>query len=209
MYQFLKNKNVLYIDDDIDVLENINSTLSNFFKNFHIASSGKKAYDIFYSEQIDIIFVDIELGDINGIDFIKDIRKNNSTISIIIISAYTKTSYLLNSIELNLTKYIVKPLTTDKMYEILTILNNNFIEKSTIVINNISYKTTIFSQKELEFLTILLKKNIITYDEIDLLWIDTPSQNAQRQFIKHLREKLEDNILKNKSGLGYFLNVQN
>ena len=207
MYQFLKNKNVLYIDDDIDVLENINSTLSNFFKNFHIASSGKKAYDIFYSEQIDIIFVDIELGDINGIDFIKDIRKNNSTISIIIISAYTKTSYLLNSIELNLTKYIVKPLTTDKMYEILTILNNNFIEKSTIVINNISYKTTIFSQKELEFLTILLKKNIITYDEIDLLWIDTPSQNAQRQFIKHLREKLEVNILKNKSGLGYFFNV--
>ena len=206
MYEILKEKNVLYIEDDEVVLENIGTTLGNFFKTFYTAQSGEKGYEVFLEKEIDLILVDIELPHINGIELIKKIRLTNLTIPIIIISAYTKTDYLLESIELNLNKYIVKPLTSKKLYELLDNLNKTFLSQNKITILNKIYDKKEFTKKELDFLNILLKNSFISYDNIDELWIDPPTQNALRLFIKHLRQKVPEDMILNKSGLGYFLN---
>ena len=206
MYQVLKKKNVLYVEDDKIVLENISSILSNFFKNFHTADNAEEGNKILNNNKIDLIIMDIELPQINGIDFIKTIRKTNQDISIVIISAYTKTDYLLDSIELNLVKYIVKPLTSKKVYELLDILNNLFNSNNDIIINNTRYAKNSFTKREQEFLDIIKTNKFISYEQIDILWFEPPSQNALRLFIKQLRKKLPTNIIKNKSGIGYYLN---
>jgi len=218
MYEALKSKSALYIEDEKDVLKNISELLSQFFRNFYTASNGEEGYGIFQEKEIDVLLVDIELPKMNGIELIKKIRQTDKTLPIVVISAYTKTDYLLESIELHLDKYIVKPLTSRKIYSILSTLNNDFSEDEVIACGNdvVIYriKNTLrhhgimhaLTKKETAFLTILCQKKMVTYDEIIELWgEDIPSENAVRSFIKHLRKKLPENFLKNRNSVGYYV----
>jgi DNA-binding response OmpR family regulator len=218
MYDILKDKNALYIEDEQDVLTNISKLLKKFFNNFYTAGSAEEALEIFEDNKIDLLLVDIELPKMNGIDFIREIRKKAKTIPIVVISAYTKTDYLLQSIELNLDKYIVKPLTSRKIHTLLETLNRDFLEDgsfelaSGVIVNkligNITFddKSLELTKKEIEFLEILHLKKLITYDELYALWRDdVPSDNAVRSFIKYLRKKVPEDFIKNRSGIGYYI----
>ncbi len=218
MYDILKEKSALYIEDEIDVLNNISILLSHFFKNFLKASSAEEGYEIFINNNIDVLLVDIELPKMNGIDLIKKIRKTHKELPIVVISAYTKTDYLLESIELRLDKYIVKPLTSRKIHQLLETLNNDFLDSNILSLNKEIYidrekyllklkdDEISLSKKELNFLLILARKKMITYDEIYQLWeSDIPSDNAVRSFVKILRKKLPEGFLKNKSSIGYYI----
>ncbi|HIP62245.1 MAG TPA: response regulator transcription factor, partial [Sulfurovum sp.] len=213
MYNFLKDKSVLYIEDELDVLKNISTLLSNFFGDFHTASDGVRALEIFNKEPIDLLLVDIELPKMNGIELIKHIRKTDKDVPIIVISAYTKTDYLLESVELGLNKYIVKPLTSKKIHELLEKTNRYFSQDGIISLSNevsLNKSTSVVSHggeeyalsaKELDFLDLLAHKRMVSYDEIATLWEDTiPTENAIRSYIKHLRKKLPAGLLKNRNG---------
>lgn len=218
MYNYLNNKTALYVEDDEVVLNNISKLLRNYFKKVHTAADGQSGYDVFVKEDIEILLVDIELPKLNGIDLIKQIRKIDQNIPIVIISAYTKTDYLLESVELNLDKYIVKPFTSKKFHSLLKKLDENFrgdgnYELSSGVLVNkqecfltFDGKTYSLTPKELEFLEILSLKGVVNYNEIDEIWQDNPpSQDAIRSFIKTLRKKLPPNLIKNRQNLGYFI----
>ena len=60
---------------------------------------------------------DIKMENESGIDLIKKIRENDKDIKVVITSAYTNLDYLLEATELNLIKYIVKPITNAKLIE--------------------------------------------------------------------------------------------
>ena len=218
MYNFLKDKTALYVEDELDVLENISTLLSSFFGDFHTASDGLRALEIFDSQPIDLLLVDIELPKMNGIELIKQVRESNQDVLIIVISAYTKTDYLLESVELGLSKYIVKPLTSKKIHTMLETINKHFsqddvimlakgiiLDKATSMIR-FEDKEHPLSKKELDFLVMMAYKNMVSYDEIAGLWTDAiPTENAIRSYIKHLRKKLPAGILKNRNGIGYYI----
>lgn len=218
MYSFLRNKSVLYVEDELDVLKNISTLLSSFFANFYTAADGLSALDLFYSKDIDLLLVDIELPKMNGIELIKQIRETNHDIMVIVISAYTRTDYLLESVELGLSKYIVKPLTSKKIHLLLDMINRHYSKDNLIMLTPeikldreasvVQYLDTEYSlsRKELDFLVIIAYKKKISYDEISNLWENaTPTENAIRSYIKHLRQKLPAGILKNRSGIGYYI----
>jgi len=217
MYEALKGKSALYIEDEVDVLKNISELLGAFFKTFHTAADGEEGYRIFQQEHIDVLLVDIELPKMNGIELIKKIRKIDKQLPIVVISAYTKTDYLLESIELHLDKYIVKPLTSRKIHALLERLNEDFAQEASVqcghiildrIHQHIIYDGEIHSltKKEMAFMDILCRKELVTYDEIDALWEEeAPSENAIRSFVKHLRKKLPEGFLKNRNSIGYYV----
>jgi len=47
---------------------------------------------------------------LNGLEFIKRVRVVDTKTPIVILTAHTDTSYLLNAIELNLVSYLLKPI---------------------------------------------------------------------------------------------------
>ncbi len=218
MYNNLKDKSLLYIEDDPVVLQNISKLLQNYFGQIYTAVDGEEGYRKFLEHQVDLLLVDIELPKLNGINLIKKIRKLNATIPIVVISAYTKTDYLLESVELKLDKYIVKPFTSRKLRELLEKLNESFMHSNYVRIAENVYvdktqgviksedKTHPLTLKELEFLDILASKGYVTYDDINLIWKDNPPTSyAIRSFIKILRKKLPPKLLKNKQSLGYYI----
>ena len=218
MYEILKKKTLLYIEDDSVVLDNISIILKSYFRKVYAHTSAEEGCLTFGKRKIDLILVDIELPGISGIEFIKRIREINQDIPIIVISAYTKTDYLIESIELKIEQYIVKPFTSKKLEVLLNKLNTIFTDgvqfkltkhitinpnEATLSFEGISHNIT---SKELLFLTILAKNKIVTYDEIDIIWEGfTPTQEAIRSFIKQLRKKLPEDTLKNRQSIGYYV----
>jgi len=218
MYNLLSAKNALYVEDEKDMLKNISELLGSFFNSFYTAHDGAEAWDIFRSHTIDVALVDIELPKLNGLELIRRIRAIDKDMPIVVISAYAKTDYLLESVELQLDKYILKPLTSKKIHALLTKLNEDFANESIlelapdILLNN-EHLTIIFdkqahnlSVREASFLKLLAQKGVVPYEELSALWGKTPpTDNAIRSFVRHLRKKLPPGLLVNRSGIGYAL----
>lgn len=81
--------------------------------------------DSFY----DILFLDIELGDTNGIEVAKEIQKRHKNTIILVITAYHQ--YLDDAMDINVTRYINKPTTQNRIFSALdkamSILNENIL----------------------------------------------------------------------------------
>jgi len=217
MYDVLQTKTVLYVEDDTTVRENIKEILGEFFKKVVTAESGEDGWIKYKKNKIDLAIVDIELPGFNGLELIKKIRTENRSLPVVVVSAYTKTDYLLESVELKLDKYVVKPLTSRKLYELLMKLEEELTTDSTIELprgavidtvksvvkfDNIEHPLT---YRELKMLKTMSEKDAITYEELYNLWGEQPTDNAIRSFVKQLRKKLPEGLLKVRSKIGYVL----
>ena len=217
MYDVLQTKTVLYVEDDETVRGNMKEILGEFFKKVVTAESGEDGWIKYKKHKIDLAIVDIELPGFNGLELIKKIRTENTDLPIVVVSAYTKTDYLLESVELKLDKYVVKPLTSRKLYELLMKLEEELTTDSTITLPRGAtvdvVKSTVsfdgienpLTYRELKMLKIMSKKDAITYEELYNLWSEQPTDNAIRSFVKQLRKKLPDGLLKVRSKVGYVL----
>lgn len=218
----LKNFSVLYIEDEDGLRESVFEMLNLFFKKVYLAQDGQKAFEILAKSTPDLIITDIKMPKIDGISFIKEIRKQGNKTPIIIISAYTETEDLLEAVELSIVSYVTKPITETK----LSIALEKFLSKVTNVDNyeicdgwSVDFlKSVIISpakiyeltSKENKFLQILiLNKGIITYSQMENeLWEKSfVSDNAIRLFIKDLRKKCPKNFLKNIQNIGYKIQI--
>ena len=223
-YELLKDKTVLYVEDDLTLQKNIVETLGHFFKKILIASDGDEAYTLYIENQnkIDLIITDINMPNTDGITFARSIREFDKKLPIIIISAYTDTDYLLDSIDLNIIKYITKPFTTKKIVALLDKLLdyfelNNFIlidkdikldcNNRELIIDDNKIKLT---KKETIFMKLLAQNNIVTYEMMyEYMWDydKAPSADAIKSFIRKLKKKLPFDMIKNQHSVGYYLNI--
>ena len=212
---------VLYVEDEDGIRKNIEEILQHLFKETTSASNASEAYAKYLEFNPDLIITDIKMGAETGIDLIKKIRKSDSKTRIIISSAHTDLDYLLQATELHLIKYIVKPITEDKLMEALEAFVNSYddnkiynlipnwiFDSSKSIISNGNEEFTL-TKKESNFLKLLITKNrIITYEELEgNIWDEDSimTSNAMRLFIKNFRKKLPENFLKNIQGVGYKL----
>lgn len=220
----LKKKTVLYVEDDKSLQQNILSVLGNFFDEVLIASDGDEAYTLYIENQnrIDLMITDINMPNTDGITLSKHVREYNKSLPIVIISAYTDTDYLLDSIDLNIIKYITKPFTTKKVMALLDKLLEHFqldsriliakgmeldYEENTLFIRGESFKLT---KKENTFLKLLAQHKIVTYDMMyESMWDydKSPSADAVKSFMRKLQKKLPEGICKNQHGVGYYLDL--
>ena len=69
------------------------------------------------AESFDIVSLDIELGDKNGIEIAKVLQSKNPNIIILIVTSYRH--YLDEAMDLNVTRYIDKPITQQRIFSAL------------------------------------------------------------------------------------------
>ena len=213
---------VLYIEDEDGIRNNIKEILEHLFKETITAKNVSDGYIKYVQNKPDLIITDIRMppGE-TGIDLVKRIRESDSKTRIIITSAHTDLEYMLKAAELHLVKYIIKPITQEKLMDALeafvkthddnkiyTLNKEWYFDYSKSIISN-KDETHNLTKKENMFLKLLITKNtIITYEEMEnQIWDEDSvmTQNAMRLFIKNFRKKLPEKCLKNVQGTGYRL----
>jgi PAS domain S-box-containing protein len=99
---------ILLVEDDEFNLELFKSILSGF--DLLIAEDGFSALDTYQkNKNIDLIFMDIGLPDISGLDVTKKIRETNTTIPIVAITAYAGESDRQKCMEAGCNDFLAKP----------------------------------------------------------------------------------------------------
>lgn len=220
-----KNINILYVEDDEIARENGIEYLENYFDNITEAVSAIEAIQLYESQHFDIIITDIQMPKLNGLEFIERIRKKDEKTQVIVISAFTHKEYLLKAIELQLVKYIIKPVKETELFNALQQCvqtlksdSSNIIELAVQTHFDLFNQTLIHEgeiiklrTKELSFLTLLCrnKNRYVTYNEIEnMVWMDSVmSKDALKTLVKNIKNKLPENSILNLSGTGYKINV--
>jgi len=219
MQKDFSNLTILYVEDEALIRQNAVEYLGRICKKVFEAEDGFQALQLYHDSKPDIIISDINMPSMNGLEFARKIRQMDKQIPIIIATAHTETDYLLKAVELQLVKYVIKPITAPKLKSALDLayahLNQNnimMLEKNTLydtlnktlLIDNIPIKLT---KNELLLLDLLIKNHqrTVSYQEIEnLIWAyEGMSIDALRSLVRALRKKLEGDFIENISGMGY------
>lgn len=220
-----KNIKILYVEDDDIARENGIEYLENYFESIYEASDAISALKLYESIKPDIIITDIQMPKLNGLEFIKRIRNEDKKTQVIVLTAYSDKDYLFKAIELQLVKYLIKPIKEQELEEALELCvksiesdSSNIIDLGSSCSYDLYNKTLICSgeivklrTKEIDLLTLLLKNRnrYVKYEEIEsIVWFDSAmSKDALKTLIKNLKSKLPKDLIQNLSGTGYKIDV--
>ena len=82
----MKPLQILILDDETSILDRLGRFLRNEGYTVHTASDPAKAFQVIAKEKIDMLFCDIMMPQINGLDALKKIKEINPDIEVIMIS---------------------------------------------------------------------------------------------------------------------------
>ncbi|MDD4532374.1 MAG: response regulator transcription factor [Bacilli bacterium] len=212
------------VEDDADISHIINATLSKTKYEVATFSNAKDFFEAFNHRKPNMILLDLMLPDMDGMDIIKEIRKdkNNNSIQIIIISAKRLLMDKVDGFDYGADDYIEKPF---DILELLSRINSKvrrFYSSHILTYNDLVLNTEKYTCKkgeqnieltnmEFELLKILLSNlgKPVSRDEIisdiygNSIALETRSVDMH---INSLRKKLDDrsgNIIRTIYGMGY------
>ncbi len=167
----------LIVDDEPLAIEVIENHISQF-DNLEVVATSRnaiKAFEILENEDIDLLFLDIQMPKLTGIDFLKSI---NNPPKVIFTTAYI--DYALEGYELDVLDYLVKPISFQRF---LKAINKYFaLAKSDVKTNTVS-KQISENQKDFIFVQADRKKHKVLFSEI--MYVE-----SVKDYIKiHTKEK--------------------
>jgi len=140
--------NVMVVEDSKPILRDIVKQIESIDKNLVVvetAFNGKEALEKLKNNSIDILFTDIKMPRMNGLQLIEKAKEINPNLKCVIISGYDDFEYARQAMKLQVYDYILKPVDKKELEKIVSQLvkkieverKEEFEKKlSEIVINN-------------------------------------------------------------------------
>ncbi|MCR5536968.1 MAG: response regulator [Succinivibrio sp.] len=114
----LRESSILVIDDDNFILKIVNRMLSadlSFKTSLFTTLSGREGLEILKKEEIDLVLLDVNMPEIDGMEVLEEIRKipSYASVPVIMMSAIIKPELEAEAFKRGATDFIHKPFTTD------------------------------------------------------------------------------------------------
>ena len=125
LYKMSRQLNVLYVEDEKELVAKYELFLKKFFKSVDVAHDGKEGinrYIEYYNDNgsyYDIVISDIMMPIMDGISMSKEILEFNHQQQIIIVSAYNDSEKLHSLMDLGITYFILKPMNFEDIIKVL------------------------------------------------------------------------------------------
>jgi len=131
---------ILIVDDEPSIIKTLDGILSDEGFDVVTASNGYEALKIIDTESPDLILLDIWMPGIDGIETLKEIKKDNPFIQVVMITGHGTIETAVKATKLGAFDFIEKPLSIDKIIvAISNALNyrrleeeNRYLRKKTI-----------------------------------------------------------------------------
>ena len=175
-FDILNGFNILYIEDEVELLKHTKTVLEDFAKNIFAVQTCKEALDILKKHHVDVIISDILLENESGIECLKYIKDElHLNIPAILTTAYTDTELLLEAIKLKVENYIVKPISIKELLNslhdvLLPKIQQREINRSYNIIKTISVVT---DGKQVELVRFIINnlddENMLNYSYSEIM----------------------------------------
>lgn len=212
--------NILLVEDNEMIIKGLVYAFKNSDYNLNYQTSILDAKNfILNNKNIDLIVLDVTLPDGNGFEFFENSLKSKE-IPVIFLTALDDENNIVKGLDLGAEDYITKPFSTK---ELLARINKILLrnkKKTIITIKNLRYDIdsmalykddTLIDLSPLELrivnLLFLNKGIVVTRDNLlDKVFEWTGNyidDHTVTVYLKRIREKLGDNIIKTVKGIGY------
>ncbi len=119
--------NVIVVDDDMRSVEVLKKMVACAHKPYQVTevfSDGEAAYRYFLENRskVDVLITDICMPGLSGLELIEKVRESDRDVACIILSSYKVFEYAQRAMELNVSRYLLKPLEPEKLAEALDTL---------------------------------------------------------------------------------------
>lgn len=225
---------ILIVEDEKNIRNLVKTILkANGYQVFE-ATSGSTGTIMFNSHCPDLIILDLGLPDIDGIEFIKNIRKESQT-PIIVLSARHKEGDKVSALDLGANDYVTKPFGMEELLaRVRATLRNNLIKESggdfkgvkftvdnlaidydkrRVMIDNAEIHLTQTEYNIVEYLSIHAGRVLTYADIVKKIWgfSDSGSIKKLQVNMANIRKKLnerpgENRYITNELGVGYRMN---
>lgn len=118
--QMCLNISVLMVDDEVELTKSYKKIALRFFESVDIANSGTQALEMYKQNKYNIIYTDLNMPGMNGIELIRKVKKINPKQTFIVISAGNESEKLMELLSLNISGFIVKPFKTSNFLHVST-----------------------------------------------------------------------------------------
>ncbi len=226
MISTLKKHSILYVEDEPEIQVNIAEYLENYFGSIYLAADGNEALNQYNRHNPDVLLLDINLPDLDGLSVAHEIRKKDSSVKIIMLTAFAEKEQLLKATELKLTKYLIKPVAPKAFKEALNTLATELVDNPARFVKlndqftwdidreqlNREGNSVSLTEKEQRLLKLFIsfKGKLICYDKIAInVWDNSIDREISIDSIKNqvsqLRKKIPDICISSIYGEGYKL----
>ncbi len=226
-------KRILVVEDEVQIAKILKLELEYEGYEVVVAHNGKFGLEVALEGKIDLILLDIMLPEMDGMEVLRRVRRENKIVPIILLTARNMTMDKVTGLDLGANDYITKPF---EMEELLARVRASF-RQSEIFTNATNPEETVLSirdlkvnketrevtrannnitltPKEFDLLVYLIshKNKIVTRENIikDVWDYDYEGDtNVIDVYIWHLRKKIDDGcdtaIIQTVRGVGYIV----
>ena len=185
---------VFIVDDHNVVIEGILSLLQNSDENVVVGTAQNATNCLYFLEKnkVDVILMDINLPDMNGIDLCNEVKKTYSEIKILALSTFNQISYINKMMSNGASGYLLKNITKDELQQaIYTVMEGRTYHSFEVneiikIAKNNARSLPILTKRETDILKLVAAG--LTNPQIgEKLFISTDTVDSHR---KNLHSKL-------------------
>ena len=223
LQSYTKKLKLLYVEDNEETRLSSVALFERFFDDITVAVDGKDGIDKFNRFKPDIIFTDISMQKMDGLQMIDKINSSGTEHTpILVLSAHGESSDLLNAIKIGVDGYLIKPIELELFIEELhRIINKKYKSQKDIVQINEEYiwnkeakklyhlsQEISLTKNEILLLELMTSNvNLIYSDELimEQVWFNSSDSNVSnvKNLLKRLNDKFSKKLIKNIYSVGY------
>jgi len=111
---------ILIVDDDPSILALLRRIFESYFQDSILlicSTEPEQAERLCFSEEIDILFTDLDMPGLNGFNLLKRVKARNVLTQVVILSAQPTGNALRSAFHLGANEYLTKPIVRDELID--------------------------------------------------------------------------------------------
>jgi DNA-binding response OmpR family regulator len=121
---------ILLMEDETNVAKGLKLVLGEAGYAVDWAETGKSALELFRRKRYDLMLADLRLPDVDGMEVIKEVRRQWPQTGVIVITGYSTVDSAIEALKLGASDYLQKPFTDD---EIKAAINEALTARAAVV----------------------------------------------------------------------------
>lgn len=218
---------ILIIEDEAELCTSVANGLKLDGYETDTASDGDEGLEKLFANSYDLVLLDLNLPEMDGMDVLREFRKEDQNTPVLILSARIDLSDKIQGLDEGANDYLTKPFHFEELEaRIRSLTRRNFVQKDTVlkfdrmIFDTKSRKASVDSddivltRKETGILEYMMlhQGRIISQEElIEHVWDTNANEfsGSVRVHISSLRKKIKEKLgydpVKNKIGQGYVM----
>jgi DNA-binding NtrC family response regulator len=167
----MKSHKILFIDDDLEILSVVEEFLKRWGFDVTVESSGLKAIEMVAEDPYPIVFTDLIMPEISGMDLLKQIKDISPETEVIIVSGYGTIESAIEAMKSGCYDFLQKPINFDRF----KILVDRIIEKQNLKEENQLIRSRLKERYKYDELVGMSPKMQKIYEIIDKISFGSPT----------------------------------